>query len=109
MQAKLLLIPFLLYGSAVVAETYRWGASSVVYENGQVILSNELTTGGTLDFNVDMVDNGVEIRVVVMQGPGEIPDVLYVIPPSGYIAVPETISVEEGSQGIILIVPEGLS
>jgi len=74
-----------------------------------VTLNNELTTGGDLDFNVDMTESDVTIKVVVMQGQGDTPDTMYVIPPEGYIAIPEMVTVEEAEKGTIMVVQEGMS
>ena len=90
------------------AETYVWEASSVSFIGQEVVFTNNLSHGAQ-DFNIDMEDNGVTIRLVLMQDWGKSPDVMYVIPPDGYIAIPETITVEEGEQGTILVVPEGMS
>jgi len=90
------------------AETHTWGGSSVDYSGGVVTFSNELTTGQR-DFNVMLTDEGVTVLAIVMQNPGDAPDTLIVQPPPGWLAIPETISVEEGAQGVISIVPEGMS
>jgi len=92
-----------------VAATHHWGASYIEFDGVNVTLNNELTSGGELDFNIDMTENGVTIKVVIMQGQGDIPDTMYVIPPDGYIAIPETITVEETEKGTIMVVPEGMS
>jgi len=101
-------IAFALIATPVAAEVHTWGQSSVDYSGGVVTFRNELTTGQR-DFNVLLTDAGVSILAIVMQEAGDAPDTLIVQPPPGWLAIPETISVEEGAQGVIRIVPEGLS
>jgi len=107
----IIMIPILtlLFLTSTLAATHRWGAASVEFDGVYVTLNNELTTGGDLDFNVDMTEGDVTIKVVVMQGQGDTPDTMYVIPPEGYIAIPETITVEEAEKGTIMVVQEGMS
>jgi len=97
-----------LIATPTFAEVHNWGASSVEYSGGVVTFHNELTTGQR-DFNVLLTDAGVTVLAIVLQESGDAPDTLIVQPPPGYIAIPETISVEEGAQGVIRIVMEGLS
>jgi len=97
-----------LIATPAFAETHTWGASSVDYSGGVVTFRNELTTGQR-DFNVMLTDAGVTVLAIVMQEAGDAPDTLIVQPPPGYIAIPATISVEEGAQGVIRITPEGMS
>jgi len=106
-----LMVPLvsLLLLTSSMASTHHWGASYIEFDGVNVILNNELTSGGELDFNIDMTEGGVTIKVVIMQGQGDIPDTVYVIPPEGYIALPETITVEETEKGTIMVVPEGMS
>jgi len=101
-------LAFALIATPAFAETHTWGASSVEYSGGVVTFRNELTTGQR-DFNVLLTYAGVTVLAIVMQNPGDAPDTLIVQAPPGWIAIPETISVEEGAQGVIRIVMEGLS
>jgi len=101
-------LAFALIATPAFAETHTWGGSSVEYSGGVVTFRNELTNG-PLDMFLDLTDVGVTVRVVIMQEFGRRPDVVHVLPPPGLIAIPETISVEEGAQGVIRITPEGLS
>jgi len=101
-------LAFALLATPAFAETHKWGQSSVEYSGGVVTFRNELTTGQR-DFNVLLTDAGVTVLAIVLQEAGDAPDTLIVQPPPGYIAIPETISVEEGAQGVIRIVLDGLS
>jgi len=102
-------IIFIFLNTALDAAVHRWGTASVEFDGVFVTLNNELTTGGDLDFNVDMTEGDVTIKVVVMQGQGDTPDTMYVIPPEGYIAIPEMVTVEETEKGTIMVVQEGMS
>jgi len=90
------------------AEQHQWGQSSVEYSGGVVTFRNELTTGQR-DFNVLLTDAGVTVLAIVMQEAGDAPDTLIVQPPPGWLAIPSEVIVEEGSVGVILITPDGLS
>jgi len=101
-------LAFALIATPASAEVHNWGAAAVDYSGGVVTFRNELTTGQR-DFNVMLTDSGVTVLAIVMQEAGDAPDTLIVQPPPGYIAIPATISVEEGAQGVIRITREGMS
>jgi hypothetical protein len=99
-----------LLASPLAAETYQFGGSSIEWTGAEVIFRNGLTSSMAYpaDFHRDLT-NGFTVRVVIMQGPGLAPDMMVVIPPAGYIAIPESVTVEEHESGVIIVVPEGLS
>ena len=98
-----------MLATPVAADTYRFGASVLTFD-GSVVTFDNGPTGREhpADFHQDMTE-GLTVRVVVMQGMNPAPDTMHVIPPAGYIAIPDTLTVEEGAQGVIVIALEGLS
>ena len=104
-----LLILLALSGPAM-AETHQFGLASVTFDGRTVTFANDMTPreGFPQDFSVDLT-NGITVQVIIMQEFGSAPDTMHVIPPSGYIAIPESVTVEEWESGHILVVPEGLS
>ncbi|EYD77817.1 hypothetical protein Rumeso_00544 [Rubellimicrobium mesophilum DSM 19309] len=64
---------------------------------------NELTLGNPLQMFFALSVNGLRVDVEVSNGVGDVPDVVTVHPPMGYVAVPESIEVDEGSTGRIAI------
>jgi hypothetical protein len=99
-----------LFASPLAAETYTFGGSTIEWTGREVIFRNGLTSSMAYppEFHRDLT-NGFTVRVVILQGPGMQPDTMVVIPPAGYIAIPDTITVEEHEQGTIIVVLEGLS
>jgi hypothetical protein len=99
-----------LLASPASAETFHFGQASISFDGREVIFSNGQTgRDHPQDFNRDLTAEGITVRVVVMQEGNPAPDTFMVIPPAGYIAVPEMVTVEEGDIGLIIIAPEGLS
>lgn len=103
-------VALFLPATAAFSETYRFGAAEIEWTGAEVIFRNDLTpsAGFPADFHRDMT-NGFTVRVVILQGGGLAPDTMMVIPPAGYIAVPESVTVEEHQEGVIVIALEGLS
>jgi hypothetical protein len=99
-----------LMAMPVSAETYTFGGASIEWTGREVIFRNGLTDAHDFpaDFHRDMTQ-GFTVRVVIMQGGGLAPDMMMVIPPAGYVAVPEVVTVEEHEQGVIVVFREGLS
>lgn len=99
-----------LLAAPAMAETHTFGGASIEWTGHEVIFRNGLTSAVDYpaDFHRDLT-NGFTVRVVIMQGGGLAPDVMMVIPPAGYIAVPEMVSVEEHEVGVILVFLDGLS
>jgi hypothetical protein len=99
-----------LLASPLAAETYRFGGSWLEWDGERVTYHNGLTSSMhyPADFHRDLT-NGFTVRAVIMQGGGLAPDTLVVIPPAGYIAVPESLTLEEHETGHVLVIPEGLS
>ena len=108
-RGQLAAVALLLHATAAFSDTYRFGGSLLTFD-GTVVTFDNGPTGRDhpADFNVDMAE-GLTVRVVVMQGMNPAPDTFHVIPPAGYIAIPDTLTVEEGAQGVIVIALEGLS
>lgn len=98
-----------LTATAAFSDEYRFGGSVLTFDGTAVTFDNGPTgREHPADFHRDMAE-GLTVRVVVLQGMNPAPDTMHVIPPAGYIAVPETLTVEEGAQGVIVITHEGLS
>ena len=64
---------------------------------------NRLTGGVPDNLTITLRIAGLPFRVMVQQGPGQAPDVFQVYPPPGFVAVPNHVSVEEGSDATMLI------
>ncbi len=91
------------------ADEYRFGGSVITFDGREVVFTNGPTgREHPADFHRDMT-HGLTVRVVIVQELNPAPDTIMVIPPAGYIAVPETLTVEEYGRGVIVIVLEGLS
>jgi hypothetical protein len=91
------------------ADEYRFGGSVLTFDGREVVFTNGPTgREHPADFHRDMTQ-GLTVRVVIVQELNPQPDTIMVIPPPGYIAVPETMTVEEYGRGVIVIVLEGLS
>ena len=93
------------------SDLYAWGANSVAYVRiepaddhpATVVFVNRLT----LDPDSDVIRlsmDRMEVEVLLVMGPGSEPDVIRVLPPPGFAAEPESISVAEGEIGRIRIV-----
>ena len=94
----------------LAAETHRFGLASVTFDGRVVTFANDLTRRDEApqDFGVTLT-NGIAVQVIILQADGHAPDTMHVIPPAGYIAIPESVTVDEYDSGEILIVPAGLS
>lgn len=69
-----------------------------------VVFQNELTHDYYVHNTINFTrPDGLIITVIFDMGDGSAPDVMVVVPPPGYIAIPEEVSVEEGAVGIIEI------
>ena len=68
-----------------------------------LLFVNELTLGNPLQMFFVLSINGLRVDVEVSNGAGDEPDVITVYPPAGFVAVPESIEVDEGSTGQIAI------
>lgn len=68
-----------------------------------LLFFNELTHGNPLEMIFALEIDGLVVDVEVMNGVGEAPDIITVLPPPGFIAVPESIEVHEGQTGRIEI------
>lgn len=91
-------------------ETSRdWGGSSATLKHGEgdaialVECVSRLTARGASVLTFDLSLNGLIVTVMVDQGNGDVPDTYHVTPPSGYVAVPPSVSVEENDSATILI------
>lgn len=91
-------------------DLYAWGARSVAYiriepapdHPATVVFVNRLTFDPDSS-QVRLTMDGMEVDVILLMGPGDEPDVIRVLPPPGFMAEPESISVEEGETGRIQI------
>jgi hypothetical protein len=94
----------------LAAETHRFGLASVTFDGRVVTFANDLTRRDEApqDFGVTLT-NGIAVQVIILQADGHAPDTMHVIPPAGYIAIPESVTVDEYDSGEILVVPAGLS
>ncbi len=95
------------------ADEYRFGGSVLTFDGREVVFHNGPSPAPPTvprEFHHDLT-HGLTVRVVVMHGVGlgNPPDTVHVIPPAGYIAVPETLTVEEYGRGVIVIYTDGLS
>ena len=91
------------------ADEYRFGQSAITFDGREVVFTNGPTgREHPAEFHRDLTE-GLTVRVVIVQELNPAPDTIMVIPPPGYIAVPETMTVEEYGRGVIVIVLEGLS
>ncbi len=102
-----------LFAFPAFADEYRFGGSVLTFDGREVVFHNGPSPAPPTvprEFHHDLT-HGMTVRVVVMHGVGlgNPPDTVHVIPPAGYIAVPETLTVEEYGRGVIVIVLEGLS
>ena len=85
-----------LYRVAIVDPLENTHYMTVVFDNRLVYAPH---TPWQYTFQID----GHEIIVIMAFGSGDAPDLMTVIPPQGYIAIPTEISVEEDAHGIIEI------
>jgi hypothetical protein len=99
-----------LASPAVADDVHQFGQASISFNGREVVFHNSETRRSVSpqDFYRDLTD-GITVRVVIMQEPGDIPDTMTVIPPAGYIAIPESVTVHEEQSGVIIVTPEGLS
>lgn len=69
-----------------------------------VVFFNTIVSRGVAE-DITFVDEetGFSVHVKLDHGDGDLPDVMTVTPPPGYVAIPAQISVEEGTTGIIEI------
>ncbi len=82
-----------------VADEYRFGGSVLTFDGREVVFTNGPTgREHPADFHRDMT-HGLTVRVVIVQELNPQPDTIMVIPPPGYIAVPDTLTVEEYGRG----------
>lgn len=96
--------------SPASAEIYRFGGAWLEWDGERVTFFNGETPSVLFpqDFHRDLT-SGFTVRVVIMQGMGNAPDMIVVIPPAGYIAIPESLTLDEMQVGQVLVVLEGLS
>lgn len=96
---------------AYAQSIYDWGnsdsISSVSIEESDgieaaILFDNKLSLStNVVKFSLDFRGNFYDIMIV--HGDGTEPDTIFVVPPNGYIAVPESLSVEDNSVGVIEI------
>ena len=72
-------------------------------EIARIVAVNRRTIGAMRDLSMMLVLQGLPVRVDVMQGDGDAPDVYHAIPPEGIIAVPDHVTVPEGGEAVMLL------
>lgn len=89
---------------AAHADSFQFGYASVTFDGVEVTFNNDLTSARDFpsEFSFELTE-GITVQVIILHGPGTAPDVMYVIPPAGYFAVPESVTVEEHESGVIAI------
>ena len=109
--------PFLVLGAPAWAESpdpasvQSWGATAPAFVRleaaedhpADLFFVNELTMGNPLQMFFVLSVNGLRVAVEVDNGVGDRPDVITVHPPVGFVAVPQSIEVDEGTTGRIEI------
>ena len=92
------------FSSPAAADEYQFGAARVTFDGVDVVFHNDLTSAADFprEFSFDLTE-GITVQVVILHGAGNTPDMMIVIPPAGYVAVPEQVTVEEKDAGIISI------
>jgi hypothetical protein len=74
-----------------------------------ILFVNRLTHGNPLEMAFALEIDSMIVEVEVSNGVGEQPDLLFVTPPMGFVAVPSSIEVHEGETGRIAIMHALLS
>lgn len=74
-----------------------------------ILFVNRLTHGNALEMVFALEIDGLVVEVEVSNGIGEQPDLLFVTPPMGFVAIPSRIEVHEGETGRIAIMHALLS
>ncbi len=99
-----------LFAFPAFADEYRFGGSVLTFDGREVVFTNGETFPNQAPPEVHAtLTEGLTVRVVIVQELNPQPDTIMVIPPPGYIAVPETLTVEEYGRGVIVIYTDGLS
>jgi len=94
--------------AAHAGPVHHWGGSNATLSArpgvplAYVDFTNRLTNSlPDLAFTLDL--GGFEVEVIVTNTPGRLPDTYQVIPPEGYIAIPQILEVEEDGTGRVAI------
>lgn len=53
----------------------------------------------------DMTAAGMTVHLSVLHGPAEIPDTFTITPPSGFVAVPPVLVLDEDTRGAVRVMP----
>jgi hypothetical protein len=93
------------FSSPAAADEYQFGAARVTFDGVDVVFHNDLTSAADFprEFSFDLTE-GITVQVVILHGAGNQPDMMMVIPPAGYVAVPEQVTVPEHQSDFIRIV-----
>lgn len=78
------------------------------YHFADVHYHNRLAYGPSTPNEYHFTFQGEVVYVYMNAGPGDDPDSITVIPPDGYIAIPQELTLEEGENGIVQIFPAQL-
>jgi len=107
---------------AINTDIYDVPVSSITVQNGtyfyrgmyvEIIDSDEhfadvnfsniiVPSGAAEDITFENIQ-GLPVKVLIKYGAGDNPDIMAVIPPAGFVAVPQELSVEEDTIGVIEI------
>ncbi|TNC73728.1 hypothetical protein [Rubellimicrobium roseum] len=96
---------------ASLRDILAWGTTTTAYVQlvpadghpADLVFLNELTHGNPLEMIFALELDGLVVDVEVINGIGEEPDIVTVLPPPGFVAVPERLEVDEGQTGRIEI------
>ena len=93
----------------IAASTFQWGGASVDLRysdaGAEVLFHNEMAQSSTV-IPMQLESDGLIVDVLIVNGMGEEPDTMVVTPPTGWIAVPPSIEVEEGQTGTVTLLQE---
>jgi len=68
-----------------------------------LVFFNSIVPKGAAEHITFQDVRGLSLVVHVQYGDGDIPDIMTVVPPEGFVAIPESLSVDENTSGTIKI------
>lgn len=98
-------------GAVFGGDTAEWGGTGcqLVPVSGQTHVAEvhcrNVETSGASMTEGDMVAGDLAAHVAILHGPGDIPDRFTITPQPGYIADPQTLTLDEWAKGVVLIYP----
>ena len=103
------LVGILLASPCAAQQAHSWGQSfahiKAVGEGAVLTLHNGDTVSPYSVILFGLEHEGMAVSIEVEQGPGAIPDTVTVHPPAGFVAVPPSVVMEEGTDAVIRIDP----